>query len=63
MFDIGHIKIAAFLKCGISRWGQEMWRGAVVVRGPLVEMVRDVVCRWVGPRIFKIDNDNLVEEE
>ena len=58
-FQVGPVEIAALVDRGIERWVEERRGIPMVVRGPFVEVVRNVKGSWIWRSIFKVDNDDL----
>ena len=59
-FQIGRVKVTAFICSRILGEIEEMWRGRVIISHPFVEMIRNVICGRIGTSIFEVyDNDLL----
>lgn len=59
MGDIRCVEVAPLRESGIARGVEEVRCVAVVVSAPLVEVVSDVVGRWVRASVLKVYNYDL----
>ena len=57
--EVGAVEVLALCERRVAGRVEEVWDGPVVVRRPLVEVVRDVERGRVRRRVFEIDDDDL----
>lgn len=59
MLDVRLVEVVPLRRGGVARGCEYVRRGAVIVCGPLVEVVRDVVRGGVWPRVLEVHDDDL----
>lgn len=59
MGEVSLVEIAPLVWRWVVGGIEEVRRWPMVIRGPFVEVVRDVESEWVGRSVFEVDNNDL----
>lgn len=57
--EVSIVEYASLFESRVAPRLQDMWRGGMIIRGPLMEVVGDVICSWVGRGVLEVNDNDL----